>query len=428
MTALLPDFLRGIVSGTMNILLMLTLIQPKYGKLVTRLAMFGILTADVAVSICCYLCGNLTLLSKLDVALFTVLCFAVKPLFQDTFMQWLFSYITIQNINAAVVVLSFLISRHLPMPMYANPAVRLVLFTGIIFLLRFVVRPIYRQVVEHWNIFFYVAAMICANFAYYILVSQDIVRTLTEQAPQLLLLIALSVATYISIFHSLKTLSREYALREENLKMQSRQELLHVSISAMEQRLRLQEAAAQQASIVRHDHRHFSGALLELLQQGQTEKAAHLLEQQLAVVAIVPRRFCENTAVNAAVSYYASLCEQSAVGLITKLDIPDEPGADSLELSLAVSNLLENALHACQKLPRGEKSIIQFRALFTGQQLLEMENPYAGEVTLDENGYPISKEAGHGIGTKSVIAFVERQNGQITYSTADGIFRVRMIL
>lgn len=428
MTALLADFLREVVSGTMNILLMLTLIQPKYSKRVTRLAMLGVLAADVIVAAYCYLSGNLTLLSKVDVLLFAVLCFAIRPLFQDTFMQWLFSYITIQNINASVVVLSFLISRHLPMPMYANPAVRLVLFAGIIFLLRYVVRPIYRQAVEHWNVFFYVAAMICANFAYYILVSDDIVKTLTEQAPQLLLLIALSVAAYISVFHSLKTLSKEYALREENLKMQERQEILNVSISAMEQRLHLQEEAARQASIVRHDYRHFSGTLLELLRNGQSAEAIHLLEQQLAVVSKVPRRFCENTAVNAAVSYYTNLCEQAAITLHTNLDIPDEPGADSLELSLAISNLLENALHACQKLPKNKSRIIKFSALFTGQLLLEMENPYVGKVNLDEVGYPISKEAGHGIGTKSVIAFVEKQNGQLTYSTTNGIFRVRVML
>lgn len=428
MTALLPDFLREVVSGTMNVLLMLTLIQPKYSKHVTHLAMFGVLMADVVVATYCYLSGNLTLLAKLDVVLFTVLCFAIKPLFQDTFMQWLFSYITVQNVNAAVVVLSFVISRYLPMPVYANPAVRLVLFIGIVFPLRHVVRPLYRQAVEHWNIFFYVAAMICLNFAYYILYSNDIVKTLTEQAPQLLLLIVLSVAAYISVFHSLKTLSRKYALQEENLKMQERQELLSVSLSAMEQRLQLQEAAAQQASIVRHDHRHFSSTLLELLQQGQSEEAVHLLEQQLTVVSKAPRRFCENTTVNATVSYYANLCEQSAVMLNTQLDIPDKLSADSLELSLTVSNLLENALHACQKLPTSEKRTIQFRALFTGQLLLEMENPYVGGVNLDENGYPTSKKAEHGIGTKSVIAFVEKQNGQLAYSTENGIFRVRLIL
>lgn len=32
MSAFLPDFLRAIVSSVMNVLLLLALIQPKYGK------------------------------------------------------------------------------------------------------------------------------------------------------------------------------------------------------------------------------------------------------------------------------------------------------------------------------------------------------------------------------------------------------------
>ena len=42
----LPDILRAAVSTTMNVVLMLTLMQPKYGKKVTRLAMLGILVLD----------------------------------------------------------------------------------------------------------------------------------------------------------------------------------------------------------------------------------------------------------------------------------------------------------------------------------------------------------------------------------------------
>lgn len=116
MIELLPDFLRGIVSTTMNALLMLSLLQPKYGKRVTTLTFMGILSINLGVAIYCYLSGNLTLLAKVGMAVFTVLCFIVKPLFKDTFMQWLFSYITIHNISYMVIVVSFIVSRYLPHP------------------------------------------------------------------------------------------------------------------------------------------------------------------------------------------------------------------------------------------------------------------------------------------------------------------------
>lgn len=239
MSELLPDFLRGLVSVFMNMFLMLALVQPKYKKRITYLTMFGVVAINFLVALFCYLGGNLTLLSKVNMIFFIVQCFAIKPLFRDTIMQWLFSYITVLNVGFISVVLSFVISRHLPRPEYANVAVRFVLLSLVLYLFWFVIRPVYRQVVEHWNVFFYAAILIWINFYYYILNTNDIVKMLSEQTPQLLLLVALSIAVYVTVFHSLDVLSKEYHLREENLKIQSRQELLNISIAAMEQRLHL---------------------------------------------------------------------------------------------------------------------------------------------------------------------------------------------
>ena len=58
------DLLRAIVSTTGNVVLMLSLLQPKYSKRVTRLAMLGVLCADLGTAVFCYLSGNLTLLAK----------------------------------------------------------------------------------------------------------------------------------------------------------------------------------------------------------------------------------------------------------------------------------------------------------------------------------------------------------------------------
>jgi hypothetical protein len=141
MSQLLPNLLRAVISTTANVLLMMTLLQPKYSKKVTLLAMLGILAADLGTAIYCYLSGNLTLLSKVDIILFAVLCFAVRPLFKDTFMQWLFSYLTVQNISDVVIILSFIGSRHLPYPAYANSLLRIILFGAFLLILSRYVRP-----------------------------------------------------------------------------------------------------------------------------------------------------------------------------------------------------------------------------------------------------------------------------------------------
>lgn len=428
MTELLPDLLRAAVSTTMNVVLMLSLLQPKYGKKVTCFAMLGILTLDFGSALYCYIFGSLTLLARIDFFLFTLLCFAVRPLFKDTFMQWLFSYLTVQNISYIVIIFSFIASRHLPYPPYANNALRLVLFLIFYFLLRYRIRPLYRQLLERWNVFFYVALSVYLTFGYYSLFGDDIVNTLTEQAVPLLLLITVALMAYMSIFHALKVLLREAALGEENLKLVNSKQLLRQSAQSMEQRIALMDESAKQMSIINHDRKHLNNTLQELLEHGNVDEALCLLkDQQTYSTNMAPVSYCENAAANAAIGYYAAIAKRQDITCDIHAQIPAKTGFDSLELSMVLSNLMENAINACVNLPEEEKRYLQLTVICDEQLIIETENPYGEEITLDENGCPTSADEGHGIGTKSIHAFAERYGGEVIYKIADDIFNVRLI-
>lgn len=421
MESLLADFLRAIVSTTGNVVLMLSLLQPKYGKKVTRLTMLGVLSVDLGTAIYCYLSGNLTMLAKIDMVLFAVLCFAVKPLFKDTLMQWLFSYITIQNVSDIVIVLSFIVSRPLPYPAYANVAIRLVLFAFFYWLLRFKIRPLYRQMVEHWNVFFSVAIAVWATFTYYVISSDDIVKTLTEQAVPLLLVIAITLTAYKSVFQCLRSLRKEYRLKQDKA-------LLEFASETMKQRLSFMEEAVGQMRVVQHDQRHLNAILLELLQAGEIGKAAAMIEERSTALPQKPTHYCDNVAVNAAVSYYAEMAVRRGIRLDIRLDIPEVLPYSALKISMVLSNLMENAIHACEVLDSEQGKHLLVRAIYTGQLILEVKNPYSGEVTFTEDGYPITHEEGHGRGSESIRAFVEEVGGDISYSIENGIFKVRLLL
>ncbi len=421
MESLFSDFLRALVSTVGNVVLMLSLLQPKYGKWVTRLAMLGILSVDMGTALYCYLTNNLTLLAKIDTVLFAALCFAVKPLFKDTFMQWLFSYITIQNVSDMVIIPSFIFSRNLPYPAYANVLIRLVLFSIFYWLLRFKVRPLYRQMVEHWNVFFLVALSVYATFTYYVVSSDDIVKTLTDEAVPLMLIISIALTAYASVLQCLKILQKEYRLKQDKT-------LLELSGEAMKQRLFVMDESVRQMSIIQHDQRHFNAALLELIQNSEVDKAAALIEQQTAVLPQKPARYCNNIAVNAAVGYYAAIAAQRGIRCELRLDIPENTACSELALSMVISNLLENAIHACEKLDPERERYLRASAVYTGQLILEVENPYSGEVSLSKDGYPVAKEEGHGKGSESVRTFVEETGGEIFYGTKDDTFKVRLLV
>lgn len=428
MEAYIPDFLRTIVSVAMNIVLMLTLMEPKYSKKVIIFVMLGIMFADLSLSFYCYLIYDVTVLGKLELLLFTALCFIIKPFFKDSFVQWLFSFATVQNINFVVVVLSFILSRYLPFSMYANTLIRLILFGLVYLLLKHKLRPLYRQAIENWKNFVYVAILIYFNFAYYFLGSSDITKTLVEEKRTLLLLIILSCGVYISVFHSLKNLDNEYKIKEENIKFKNRQDVMGVSLDRMQERLDLQEKVTSQIRIAQHDHRHFSRMLLELLHNGETQKAIDSLEKQLHVTIKSTKKYCENTVINAAISFYIERCSDYDIQVVQKLDIPYDIPTDSLRLSLVLSNLLENAINACLKLD-DEKKYIIFTVAYTHKQLIiEIKNPYDGTIFFDENGYPTSLYEEHGFGTKSIIEFVNTHDGEVLYQTDNNVFVVRIMI
>lgn len=415
------DLLRSIVTNAMLASLLFTLARPKYRLRAMFAALVTIVALDLMLNVFFYLRNDYTTLGKLDILFFILVGAAVKPLFRETPMQWLFNCLTAMNVYAITVILSYYLCDLFPYPSYAITVLRFLLFAAAILLFRKRLRPLYRQAAEHWSVYLFVAAGLFANFAWYFVSSDDVERTLTEDFVPLLLLVMLTALVYLAMFFSLQKTLRESALRMENLKMQSDRELTR-------QRLSLMDEAVRQMSIVQHDCRHFNNTLLSLLKEGEADKAASLIKRQSEALPQKPQSYCQNVPVNAAVSYYAELARQRGFCCVLRLDIPDKLHVDELSLAMAVSNLMENAITAVSNLTAEIAPVVRFTAVNTGQLILEMSNPYIGEVLLDENGFPKSRVEGHGRGTQSVADFVLKCGGELTYELAGGMFKVRMMV
>lgn len=139
------------------------------------------------------------------------------------------------------------------------------------------------------------------------------------------------------------------------------------------------------------------------------------------------QKYCENTTVNAVIGHYLSWADKEGIQTSVSVNIPDSLSVDDMELAITISNLLENAVFACLKLPEKDR-YLKMTAKYKNQLLLEIENSCEGMVPLDEDGHPFSDEKNHGIGTRSVLAFINKTNSEIYYIAEEKRFRVRMIL
>ena len=210
--------------------------------------------------------------------------------------------------------------------------------------------------------------------------------------------------------------------------MQAEREYLQLAADNMSERLKLMEAVSAQNSRAAHDRRHFNNMILEFLEQDKNHEAITLLKKQNQVSYKMSKVYCQNPVVNAAVCHYASQAEQSGIRTAIQLNIPSDLSVDSLELAMVVSNLLENAIVACLKLKDSKSLYINFICHHRGRLLLEMENPCTEDTALDQNGYPVTNEEGHGVGSKSVIAFAMKYDGELMYQVENGVFLVRLLV
>jgi signal transduction histidine kinase len=428
MTSLFPDLLRSVITDVMLVLLLSTMATPKYKrKAVYIIATTIILVANVSANCYFYLVKNYTDVFYVDLFMLLAIGIALKPLFTDKVMQWCFSYITMMNIYIMVVFLSLMFCNIFPRPIYGIIYLRLILFSVTIFVFHKWVSKLYHKVLDYWHIFILpVFSLLACLLSFFF--DGDIEKTLTGDYVSLLIVMFFGLSVYVSIIHSLKTITEQYTMREENQKMQAEREYLQLAAGNMSQRLELMEEVSAQNSRAAHDRRHFNNVLQELLEQGKTDEAAALLQSQNQMVQKISRIYCENSAVNAAVCHYAGLAEQAGVPTELELDIPRELTVDTLELSMVVSNLMENAIQACGKLTDGSNSYLRFTCRSVGRLLLEMENPCEENIVLDENGYPVTLEQGHGIGIKSVITFAKKYDGELIYKIKNGVFRVRLLV
>ncbi len=249
----------------------------------------------------------------------------------------------------------------------------------------------------------------------------DLITSRPEDVPVMILMLALMPLMYLNIFQVLFHQNRIHGMERE-------QEILSLQAGHMQQRLRQTAEMEEKIRIERHDLRHrlmTVGAMLEKEEYDEARKYIDKSAEHLDAQTV--KRYCKNPVMDAVFASYFEQAAAHGIKVETKLAVPKNLEIDETEISVVVANALENAIHACEKLPT-EKRIIKCRWVSRPQHMFQISNPYAGIIVLDESGRPASSQAHHGIGTRSIAAFCEKHGAFADYKIEDGWFHLRIVL
>ena len=222
---------------------------------------------------------------------------------------------------------------------------------------------------------------------------------------------------YYAVFQYLRT-QYQYQMDEQN------REILEVQMQGIKDTKRNAEEVRR---IWQDTHRMLSG-IAALAREGNAEAILSFVAESSAFNPLTaPAHYCSDPILNATLTAYLSRAENSGITIDLHLAIPEILPVDSAELSICFANALENAIKACEELPRNERKII-LRCIHKPAFMFEIENPYKGRITFGRNGLPISTKTGHGLGTRSIMAFCEKHNAFYDFSAEGGWFRVMITL
>lgn len=229
-----------------------------------------------------------------------------------------------------------------------------------------------------------------------------------------------SVAYIVFVVHA----SSEGRIRSH---LERTQEIMNMQVTQAVREIEALRESQQKTKEYRHDLRHHMQYLSTCIENGQLEQAQRYIHEIYSEIeAARVMVFCENEAANLIFSAYAERAKESGIPIQIKTGISQNIPISESDLCVLLSNVLENALHACQmRKEKGLSGQIEVMAYEKkGHFFLQFINTCDRDVTF-YRGLPVTNHPGHGIGVRSICAIVERYHGIYSFSVKDDQFIFR---
>lgn len=229
---------------------------------------------------------------------------------------------------------------------------------------------------------------------------------------QMLAIQLLGIASLFCILAAWQKMLQSFRLSTELSLLEQQEHSLYQYVE--EARTRYEKTAA-----FRHDIRNHMAVVQKLLQSGNREQAMRYMEdmEEMAQELSFPVS-THNPVVDILAGNKLGAAKNMGISVDCLLVLPYPCGLRDIDICIILSNALDNAIHACQKMENGVPKYIRVAGRMQGDFLLmEIENSFRGE------GMP--KE---GTGLANIRAVAEKYQGAVSVKMQDTVFLLHVLL
>lgn len=225
------------------------------------------------------------------------------------------------------------------------------------------------------------------------------------------------------IFIFLRKMNRTSQIEKER-------DIMEIQLQRQQDEMQHLQQQYEEILILRHDFRNGIDCLCGMVEQGDCSGALEYAKQfkERKVNTILSQVQCSSTMLNAVVN--AKFNDAQSKGIDTSLRLVVQIPHDlEFDLSIMLSNLLYNAIEACEKNPSNAQILLTISEE-AGYYRIVVRNTIAASV-LKKNQELKTEKADkklHGWGLRSVTDLVSKRNGLIDFYEKEGMFYVDILL
>lgn len=226
-----------------------------------------------------------------------------------------------------------------------------------------------------------------------------------------------SAAYLVFVFHT----STEEGKRS---RLEDTQRCLNLQVAQAVREIEALRESQKKTRIYRHDLRHHMLYLSSCIENGKYGQAQEYIREICSgIEGNQIMNFCQNEETNLVLSAFVGRARDLDVPIKVRAGISQNIHVSGSDLCVLLSNALENALHACQKQKeKGLSSMIKvFMCEKNGKIFLQIINSCDADVVFSQ-GIPVTAEAGHGLGVRSICAIVRQYGGIYDFLVKDSQF------
>jgi Signal transduction histidine kinase regulating citrate/malate metabolism len=336
----------------------------------------------------------------------------------------LFTVLITIFISFAISIPSMGIQKYLGYGYWLYNLLRILIFTGVFFVLHCFVRRRYLQLQEEiekgWGVFC-ILPVIGTLLLYYEYLQYSIDGNFLGVLRSCSLIVTIMAVVFCVFNYILTELHEKYIVLEQR-------RILTMQNKAQRDQFEQQREAAEKTNRRFHDLRHNILMLIELLEAGDTKTALTYLKEQQGMEEIAKEEYCSHPAVNSILYFWAAKARRADCHVEIHTDVPEQLRIDPMELSALFANAFENAYEGCLRLPESIPRFIKVEANYNGKRLAIGFTNSCSENICFEGDYPVSSKEDGGIGTRSMDFTVKRYRGTSCFEAKEGVFYARFVL